>query len=676
MEKTKKVTFIVFPVIFLVMVVVFGYFINKRVNKDTLNKEIQENLSLILENSQVIPGKVSTSIGLNISIKIDGLKVLDATTKQSYLNIKGLEISTPWSSLFWAGVPVRFFMDDVEINYNEKFKSVISADKLRERATYRNILGFSTFHKDSKFDFNLRKLKFNGIKQTLNIDELKIKNFKWNSYTAYEVTGDIDKEVLGKKFSAVLRAVGELNLNETVRYGKLNTKSVLSINKFMIEDQNLGLQDLNGKLNLYTDEQDYLIGKVSFLGDTYFNSEVVFKEEGLVQLKNLDANISLGTLQSMGLVEDIPQRMKESSLALKGNVNFKNKKVEALDLKFNTVSQVELNIGGIDFFSNFSGYWDVDRAGVEMKGRFAEGQLQTNVEFSKVESIDSLAQFKPRLIDVKLFNVDLRRMSLKKKTFFPSLKTILKNKEWGKSIQNINLKVEKCSFGSEVLNAKASFKTLGEHYASEDFMMTFGEEGKLDGQFKISNEKISGSLGFERFNIKAISSFLPNAETDLNGIYQGAIVGSYTFPPVKRRSIAVNLEVFNADLSKFRLVDRVSEFATKIAPESMKSTKKGKINYIKLRSNIGDSTVLLDELVLREERNEYQISANGRINILKEKGVFAYQGSEIFAKVNNLSGDLWNTQKLPSIIPIRIRANDEEWLPDLLYTINELRLKK
>jgi hypothetical protein len=267
-------------------------------------------------------------------------------------------------------------------------------------------------------------------------------------------------------------------------------------------------------------------------------------------------------------------------------------------------------------------------------------------------------------------------MSLKKKTFFPSLKAILKNKEWGKSIQNINLKVEKCSFGSEVLNAKASFKRLDEHYASEDFMMTFGEEGKLDGQFKISYEKISGSLGFEKFNIKAISSFLPNAETDLDGIYQGAIVGSYTFPPVKRRSIAVNLEVFNADLSKFRLVDRVSEFVSKIAPESMKSTKKGKIDYIKLRSNIGDSTVLLDELVLREERNEYQISANGRINILKEKGVFAYQGSEIFAKVNNLSGDLWNTEKLPSIIPIRIRANEEEWLPDLLYTINELRLKK
>ena len=135
MEKTKKVTFIVFPVIFLVMVMAFSFVINKRVNKDTLSKEIQENLSLILENSQVVPGKVSTSIGLNISIKIDGLKVLDAISKQSYVEIKGIEISTPWSSLFWAGVPVRFFMDDIEINYYEKFKSVISVDKLRERAS-------------------------------------------------------------------------------------------------------------------------------------------------------------------------------------------------------------------------------------------------------------------------------------------------------------------------------------------------------------------------------------------------------------------------------------------------------------------------------------------------------------------------------------------------------------
>jgi hypothetical protein len=84
----------------------------------------------------------------------------------------------------------------------------------------------------------------------------------------------------------------------------------------------------------------------------------------------------------------------------------------------------------------------------------------------------------------------------------------------------------------------------------------------------------------------------------------------------------------------------------------------------------------LDELVLREERNDYLISANGRINILREGGVFAYQGSEIFAKVNSLNGNLWNTKKLPSIIPIRIRANDEEWLPDLFYTINKLRLKK
>ena len=64
----------------------------------------------------------------------------------------------------------------------------------------------------------------------------------------------------------------------------------------------------------------------------------------------------------------------------------------------------------------------------------------------------------------------------------------------------------------------------------------------------------------------------------------------------------------------------------------MKNTKKGKINYIKLRSNVGDSTILLDELVLREERNDYLISANGRINILREGGVFAYQGSEILPK--------------------------------------------
>ena len=68
-------------------------------------------------------------------------------------------------------------MDDIEINYYEKFKSVISVDKSCERASYRNILGFSTFHKDSKFDFNLNKLRINGIKQNFNKDELKIKNF-------------------------------------------------------------------------------------------------------------------------------------------------------------------------------------------------------------------------------------------------------------------------------------------------------------------------------------------------------------------------------------------------------------------------------------------------------------------------------------------------------------------
>ena len=80
MEKTKKITFIVFPLLFIVMVVAFGFLINERVNKDTLSKELQENLSLILENSKVLPGKMSTSIGLNISVKLDGLKVLDATT--------------------------------------------------------------------------------------------------------------------------------------------------------------------------------------------------------------------------------------------------------------------------------------------------------------------------------------------------------------------------------------------------------------------------------------------------------------------------------------------------------------------------------------------------------------------------------------------------------------------
>ena len=363
-------------------------------------------------------------------------------------------------------------------------------------------------------------------------------------------------------------------------------------------------------------------------------------------------------------------------MALKGDITFKDKRVEAVYLKFNTVSPIEINIGEMNFFSNFNGYWDVDRAGIEMKGRFSEGQLLTKIEFSKADSIGRLSQFKPRLIDVKLFNVDLRSMALKKKTFFPALKELLKDKSWSKTIENINLEVEKCSFGSELLNAKASFQKNLENYVSEDFQMTFGKEGKLDGQFKVSEKRISGSLGFEKFNIMAVSSFLPNAESGLSGIYQGAIVGSYNFPPVKTRSIAVNMEVFDADLSKFKVVDRIAEFVSKIAPESMKATRKSRINYIKLRSNIGDSTVLIDELILREEKNDYQLSANGRISILKEKDVFPYQGSEVFVEVNNLSGDLWDKTKLPAIIPIRIRANDEEWLPDLMYTIDALRLKK
>lgn len=676
MEKTKKVTFIVFPLIFLAMVAGFGFAINKRVNKDTLSKEIQENLSLILENSQVIPGAVTTSIGLNISVNIAGLKVLDAKTKQTYLDLKKLEISTPWSSLFWAGVPVRFKIDGLEINYNEKFKSVISSEKLQERATYRNILGFSTFHKESKFDFEINTLSFNGIKQSFRIDQLKVKNFRWDSYTAYEVNGKMSKKVLGRQFSANLRTVGEINLNETVRYGKLNTKSVLSISNFQIDEKSVGATNLNGSLELMTDEAQYLVGKVSFKGDDYFNSEIKFSDNGAVELRNLDANVSLGTLQHMGLVQKIPSGVSNSMLALKGNLNFGKKNIEALDLKFNTVSPIELNLGGINFFSNFNGYWDVDRAGIEMKGRFSEGQLQTNVKFSKVDSIGRLSQFKPRVIDVKLFNVDLRSMSLKKKTFFPSVKALLKNKDWNRSIEIINVEVDKCSFGSDILNAKATFNKVLENYVSEDFMMTFGKSGKLDGQFKVSQHRISGSLGFEKFNIKGLTSFLPNAESEIGGIYQGAIVGSYNFPPVKTRSISVNMEVFEADLSKFRVVDRISEFVSKIAPESMSTTKSGKINYVKLMSNIGDKTILIDELVLKEERNQYEISANGRVSILKEKDVFPYQGSEIFVDVKNLSGDLWDKKKLPSVIPMRIRANDQEWLPDLLYTINALRLKK
>jgi hypothetical protein len=676
MEKTKKITFIVFPLLFIVMVVAFGFLINERVNKDTLSKELQENLSLILENSKVLPGKMSTSIGLNISVKLDGLKVLDATTGQTYINLKKFEISTPWSSLFWSGVPVRFRIEGLEINYNDKFKSVISAEKLQERAAYRNILGFSTFHKDSKFDFDLKTIVFNGMKQSLNIDEMKIKNFKWDTYTAYEVSGQISKKIIGKTFSAGLRTVGELNLKETASYGKLNTKSVLTITNLSIDEKNLDIEDLNGSLLLTTDEMQLLKGKVSFMGDNYFNSEITFKERGQVDLKSLDANLNLETLIKMGLIEELPEQIKKSSLALKGDITFKDKRVEAVDLKFNTVSPIEINIGEMNFFSNFNGYWDVDRAGIEMKGRFSEGQLLTKIEFSKADSIGRLSQFKPRLIDVKLFNVDLRSMALKKKTFFPALKELLKDKSWSKTIENINLEVEKCSFGSELLNAKASFQKNLENYVSEDFQMTFGKEGKLDGQFKVSEKRISGSLGFEKFNIMAVSSFLPNAESGLSGIYQGAIVGSYNFPPVKTRSIAVNMEVFDADLSKFKVVDRIAEFVSKIAPESMKATRKSRINYIKLRSNIGDSTVLIDELILREEKNDYQLSANGRISILKEKDVFPYQGSEVFVEVNNLSGDLWDKTKLPAIIPIRIRANDEEWLPDLMYTIDALRLKK
>lgn len=57
----------------------------------------------------------------------------------------------------------------------------------------------------------------------------------------------------------------------------------------------------------------------------------------------------------------------------------------------------------------------------------------------------------------------------------------------------------------------------------------------------------------------------------------------------------------------------------------------------------------------------------------KKRKDFQYGGSKVFMKLKDLTGKMWKSDKLPDIIPVKVIANEEGWLPDLMYTINSLK---
>ncbi|MBT7608586.1 MAG: hypothetical protein HN576_02445 [Bacteriovoracaceae bacterium] len=672
--KIKKKYYLSLVIILLLMGIMLAA-VSNLVSTSDLEKEIYENVSLLLEKSTIKHEKIKIEYGLNIRFIIPKLEIISTVSKKVIASVKQVEVKAPLWSLYLPSFPVSYHFKDIQINIGEQLNNVVNIKKLQERMTYKNLLGFDTFHEKSKHSIFFDGINLHSKTVDFPIQYLKLRNFSWSKFVAYEIRHQIKENRLLPDLFADYVLIGEVNLGESIERKDLRTKAQLKISKLnvgkMIDIQSL----INGKIALHIGGKDILDGHISTLGEIELDSRFFLK--GRV-LDLLGMRFKLPVANMVVLKKILPGFKESNKIIIEGDLKGIGSDIVQPDLNFNFSESIQLSKNKFSFKTTMKGTLKEDRLDFSFSSLFSEGVINGRVRAPVYDRRTGLLFTLDKNINLNLEikDIDLKVMALKKKSFYSLSKKYFSKTDLSKKFKKIEIKIKDCKYDKRKLDGHGVFKRDEKSLTTKDFTLNY-DGGSLVTDLILSPDYIEGQLAFENFNVEGITAILEGGRLPISGTYSGKLSG--VFSKSTRFSHELNINLIGRDgiLTKGQSISSVGSAMAKFSPDLTLSKGANSFSKLLLMGRYANNNLIIKNITYEDKNHELKVQGTANIIIteIKEKNYIG-EGSNFLINLIDQKNTLWTKKSainLPKEVPMKIQRINQEWVPDLLYTINKIK---
>lgn len=673
----KKNTIITALAATIGIVVFFFIFLSKTVSNEQLTKEIYENVSLLLEKSTVKHNKVDVSFGWNLKFNIPDFQVISTIDQKPLISIKSIEVKAPLLSLFFPGFPVRYDFRDMKIQVGEQFNQTISINKLQERMTYKNLFRIKTFKEGSKHQVFIENTNILNGGISFPIQSIYFNNFSWSRPVAYEIKHQIKESRLIPDLYVDYSLIGEVDLGKSIEKKSLRTKSQIKINSLKIGKVIEINQALNGTINLHVAGKDLFDGHFNTTGPVELDSRF-FLKKGVLDLHNLSMKIPVSNVSTISYL--LPNATEKNRIEITGDILGIGSEKVTPKFQFEFMNPISSTIEDFSFTSTLKGIVENNLMDASFHSKFGEGEFLGSLKapvFSKTTGL-LFRLDKDVELDVLMKNVDLKIMSLKRKSFYTLLKKFSMKNELSDKFKVVNLKIADCRFGEEKLSGGGTLKKTKSGMISKNFELLFGEGG-LKADFDLNKKYFELDMSLKKFNLDGLASISNHGRLPVSGIFSGSLRGVYSKSDQFSHEFEIDLKGENGEVDKGQSIDSVGSAMEQISPDLKLSKSTNAFKEVQLRGKFANNKLVASKIHYIDKKEEFKVTGKGDVTItdVKENNYIG-ENSLFFVSLTDLKKKLWTKESslnLPQKIPLKIKRTNGEWLPDLLYTINKIKEK-
>ena len=668
------------PIIISILIIIglfsgLSYNVSKLVSNEELTREIFENVSLLLEKSIVRHGDIKVDYGLNLNFNIPEFEINSTVDQQPLIKIKEINVKAPILSLFFPGFPVKYIFTGFEIFTGNRFDEILNINKLQERMTYKRLFGLKMFNVGSKHSLLFENMNIIHNEISFPIQVIKVNHFSWNRPVAYEIKHQIVKSQLLPDLYADYSLIGEVDLGKAIEEKSLRTKSQIKINTIKIGKVLEIKSFLSGTISLHVGGRDWFDGHITTNGRVDMDSRF-FLKKGVLSLLNMSLKIPVNDLSM--LKELIPNANDSNRISINGEIKDIGSDLAVPQFEFEFTEPITSSIDDFSFTSNLKGTVSNNKMTTTFVTKFSEGEFKGefiapvfNKSTGLIFSLESNIS-----LDVDIKDVDLKVMSLKKKSFYSLLKEFSKKSELSDKFKIVKINISNCSFGSEKLSGGGIFRKTKNSLITEEFKLIYGE-GSMITNLEIDKKYIEAEFKMNNFNLEGLASVSNNGRLPISGIFSGNLRGVYSKSDQFSHEFSINIKGEDGELDKGQSIKSVGHAMEQFSPDLKISKSSNSFKRIELVGKFSNKKFIANKINFLDKKEELRVvgSANIITTDIKEKNYIG-ENSVLFAKLIDQKGKLWtkeNSINLPKQIPLKIRRVNGEWVPDLLYTINKIK---
>jgi hypothetical protein len=672
--KNNKKYYISF-LLLLFLVVSLAFYITKMVSHQELTREINENISLLLEKTIIKHKKIEIEYGINLKFIVPEMELISASSEKTVLKINRLEIKSPLMSLFFTGFPVSYHFNNVEVYPGKELDAIIDIKKLQERMNYKNLFGLKIFHEGSKHSLLFENIRINNPSAVFPIQYFKLRNFSFDKLVAYEVRHQISNNSLLPNLFADYILIGEVDIGKTINKADLRTKAQLKINRLNVGEMIKIPTLMNGKISLHVGSRSVFDGHISTEGEVELESRFFLNNE-ILDLHKMTLKMPVSYLSV--LKDVLPKTNAKDKILIEGELKgIGSAKIDP-SFKFDFLEPVDSSENSFSFRSMLSGFLKGEMLDLSFLSQFSEGNIKGNIQAPVYNDKSGLLFDLDKNISLKLEinNIDLKVMALKKKSFYSLTKNFLKKNDLSSKFREIEVVINNCAYDQRKLSGGGIFKKERNSLSTKQFVINYNK-GRLLTDLELHKEYVEGEISFTDFNFEGLAAISRGGRLPISGTYSGKLTGVYSKSNQFSHQLEIDLNGKNGTLVKGESISSVGSAIAKFSPDLKLSKGAGFFSKIKLKGKYANKKFFVKEILYIDKNNELKIQGKATLFIsdIKENNYIG-EGSNFLVSLFDQKNTLWNKTNsinLPQEVPLKIKRINQEWVPDLLYTINKIK---